>query len=119
MTPLDSFVAIALVALCAHVGILIVALVRGVLPQRRHPDRGKALAAGSAALVGELLALRALLGVAAPLPWVGGLLLLGLLLGLLARGAWREHPVGRAAFHAVVAPAVVAVFVGALMLRAA
>lgn len=119
MSPLDSFVAIALVALCAHVGVLLVVLFRGALPQRRHPDRTMALAAGGAALAGELLSLRGLLGAPVPLPWVGGLLGLGLLLGILARGAWREHPVGRAAFHAVVAPAVVLVFVMSLMLRAA
>lgn len=119
MTPLDSLVAIALVALCAHVGILIVALARGAMPQRRHPDRTIALAAGGAALVGELLALRGLLGDPAPLAWVAGLLGLGLLLGVLARGAWREHPVGRAAFHAAIAPAFVVVFAGALALRAA
>lgn len=119
MTPLDSLVAIALVVLCVHVGVLLVALARGLVPQRRHPDRAMALAAGGAALVGELLALRGLLGDPAPLAWVGGLLGLGLLLGILARGAWREHAVGRAAFHAVVAPAVVLVFVAALTLRSA
>lgn len=117
VTPLDSLVAILLVALCAHVGILLVAIARGLLPQRRHPDRLAALAAGVAAVAGELLALRGLLGNPAPLPWVLGFLGVGVLLGVIARGTWREHPVGRAAFHAVVAAPLVALFVVALTLR--
>ena len=117
MSPLDSIVALALVALCAHVGILIVSLFRGAIPQRRHPDKLVALLAGSAALVGELLALRGLLGNPEPLAWVAGLLGVGALLGVLARGAWKEHPVGRAAFHAVIAAPLVALFVVALTFR--
>lgn len=116
MTPLDAFVGLALIALCAHVGILAVVLARGAMPQRRHPDRTLALCAGAAALAGELLALRGLIR-PAPLPWVAGLLGLGLLLGFLARGTWREHPVGRAAFHAVLAGPLVLLFVVALSLR--
>ncbi|HET6405200.1 MAG TPA: hypothetical protein VFH78_11170, partial [Candidatus Thermoplasmatota archaeon] len=73
MNPADSLLAVALVALCAHVGILFVALARGLMPQRRHPDRLVALLAGAAALAGELLALGALLGRPSPLAWVVGL----------------------------------------------
>lgn len=113
----DGAAGVLLVALCAHVGVLVVALVRGSLPQRRSSERALALSAGSAALVGELLALGSLLGRPAPLPWVAGLLALGLLLGVLARATWRAHPAGRAAFHAVVAAPLVAMFVLALTFR--
>lgn len=117
MTPLDAMVGALLFLLCAHVGTLFVALVRGALPQRRHPDRRLALLAGGAALAGELLALRGLLGRPPPVAWVAGLLLVGVLLGILARGVWREHPAGRAAFHAVLAAPIVLAFVVALALR--
>ena len=117
MTPLDAALGVLLVALCAHVGILLVALVRGALPQRRHPDKALALLAGGAALVGELLALRGLLGRPPPLAWIVGLLGAGALLGFLARGAWKAHPVGRAAFHAVLAAPLVLAFVAVLSLR--
>lgn len=117
MSPLDAVLGFMLVVLCGHVGILLVALARGFLPQRRHPDRITALSAGAAALVGELLALRGILGKPAPLAWVAGLLALGVLLGLFARGAWKEHPVGRAAFHAVVAAPLVVLFTIVLNLR--
>jgi len=42
---------------------------------------------------------------------------LGALLGVFARGAWKEHPVGRAAFHAVVAAPLVLLFVLVLTFR--
>ena len=114
MTPLATIVGAMLILLCAHVGLLIVALVRGALPQRRHPDRRLALLAGAAALAGELLALRGLLGRPPPIAWIVGLLLVGAVLGFLARGAWHAHPAGRAAFHAVLAPPIVLAFVAAL-----
>lgn len=117
MTPLDSLLALVLFALCAHVGILLVAIARGLLPQRRHPQRLPSLAAGAAALVAELLALRGLLGRPAAPVWVLGLLGLGALLGLLSRAGWREHPAGRAAFHAVLAAPMVLLFVLVLTFR--
>lgn len=117
MTPLDAATGILLVALCAHVGILIVSLVRGALPQRKHPQARFALAAGALALVGELLALRSLLGKPAPIAWVAGLLGVALVGGVSVRGGWREHPAGRAAFHAVLAAPLVTLFVVVLALR--
>lgn len=117
MTPLDATLGILLILVCAHVGILVVVLVRGALPQRRHPQRRWALAAGGAALLGELLALRSLLGKPAPLPLVVGLLVVGALAGFALRSMWREHPAGRAAFQAVLAPPIVTAFVIVLALR--
>jgi len=117
VTPLDAALGILLVVLCGHVGILIVMLTRGALPQRRHPQKRWALAAGALTLAGELLALRGLLGKPSPIGSVVGLLALGLVIGLAVRGSWREHPAGRAAFHAVWGAPIVAVFVVLLALR--
>lgn len=117
MSPLDAFLGLALIVLCVHVGLLLMALVRALLPQRRHPHRALGLSAGAAALVGELLALRGLLGRPLPLAWVAGLLLLGAVLGLLARSSWRDHPAGRAAFYAVMGAPLVLAFVALLALR--
>lgn len=117
MSALDTVVAILLVALCLHVGVLIVVLVRASLPQRRHPQRAVALTAGAAALVGELMALGGLLGRPAPPAWVAGALGLAIGLALACRSSWREHAAGRAAIQAFVAPPLVAAFVIALSLR--
>ena len=117
MTPLDAALGIVLVALCAHVGILLVSIGRALLPQRWHRARRISLAAGTAALVGELLVLRGLVGAPASPPFVLGALGLALLLGILARDTWREHNYGRAAFHAVIAAPLVLIFVVVLTLR--
>jgi hypothetical protein len=117
VTPLDATVGILLVVLCGHAAMLMVLLVRGGIPQRRHPQRRAALLAGIAALLGELLSLKGLLGRPASPLWVFGLLGAGVLLALVARPAWREHPAGRAAVHALVAAPLVVVFVVVLSLR--
>lgn len=117
MGPADSLVAFALVALCAHLALLLVVLVRGILPARRDAAARLALAAGAAALVGELLALGLLLGRRVPLPWLAGTLGLAFLLGFLARGTWRSNAAGRAAFYALFAAPLVAVLWVALALR--
>ncbi|HUR70103.1 MAG TPA: hypothetical protein VM370_12735 [Candidatus Thermoplasmatota archaeon] len=117
MTPLDAFVGVMLVALCAHVGLLLVAIGRALLPQRRSRALWVCVAAGAAALAGELLVLRGLVGRPASPPVVGALLGLGVLLGLMARSVWRERGHGRAALHAVVAAPLVVLFVLALSLR--
>lgn len=117
MSPLDAAIAILLIALAGHVGLLMVLAVRALLPARRHPQRTLALLAGLAALVGELLALRGLLGVRAPPMWVAGALAAAALLGLAARGTWRESAAGQLAFQALVAAPLVLVFSVALALR--
>lgn len=117
MTPLDAATGVLLVALCGHVGVLGVSLGRILLPQRRSRERALGFVAGAAAVLGELLALKSLLGKPASLAWVGGLLVVGFGLGLYGRGLWRSHPAGRAAFHAVVAAPLVILFVVVLNLR--
>lgn len=114
---MDATVGVLLVALCAHVGVLMVGLVRALLPQRRHAQRAVGLAAGVAALVGELSALRGLLGAPVAPAWIAGLLGLALVLGLAARSGWREHAAGRVAFQALFAAPLVAAFVIALSFR--
>lgn len=106
-----------LVLISAHAGLLIVMLVRAALPTRRTPERALGILAALAALVGELLALRSLIGRHAPLPVIVGALGLALLLGLLARPAWRANAAGRAAFYATWAAPLVFALVMANALR--
>lgn len=115
--PLDAAVGILLLAMCAHVGVLLVGLARALLPQRRHPQRGVGIAAGIAALAGELLALGGLLGEPARPAWMGGILGLAILLAVAARSGWRQHAAGRLAFQALFAPPLVVTFVAALSFR--
>lgn len=117
MSPLAASLALLLVLLCVHAGLLIVMIVRAALPSRRSPERLVGILAGLAALVGELLALRSLVGRPAPLALVVGALGLALLLGLVSRPSWRAHAAGRAAFYATWAAPLVAAFVLAMALR--
>lgn len=100
---LDFLLGALMVAVAVHAALLLFVLVRALLPARREEAYQTCMAAGTSALLGELLLLGGLVGrplwvLVAPL-----FLVAGLGIALYARRFWTTTPAGHAARQAVYA----------------